>query len=445
MTFEEENDLLFNNLLEKYFFAGWRNGDKDKAVEFIIRRKCNLACKYCYYTNHGKELVPDDDIEKAINNVHEILYYFKSHHIYPRTFSIFGGEAVTADQYERLFDILYDYCKDVDGDKLIGFPMNPLFLSNTYYENLLVTQQKRFEEIQTRVGFSVSTDGKYCDPISRPTVDNRDDVYTDEYYDRVARFAKDTQTGFHPMIAAENISHWIENFDWYVEYLKKIYPDTYLDTLYLLEVRNDNWAIDNLKGLRKLILHIGEYLYKELGREELLSRLRKDNLLNIYGTGIITVGRGLTCSLQSILHIRCSDKKIVSCHRLSYKDLLGGEFVEDKIKALNYPIYLSTLQTNYKNMPLCSVCPINTMCSGPCLGSNYESTGSMYVTAPTVCVLLKTLRLALIESFVELGIYDDILLQMKAARDTTESQDFKNHLSLLILQTEAMRRTLNGR
>lgn len=445
MTFQEENDFIFNNLLDSYFFKGWRNGDSTKSVEFIIRRKCNLACKYCYYTNHGKELIPDslDDVNTSITNVKRILDFFKEHKIYPRDFSIFGGEDIKQSQYLWLFDILYDYCKSLGGKKSISFPMNPIFLMNDSYYQMLIEQKKQFEEIGTYISYSISTDGKYCDPYSRPAV-NGANIYTDAYYERVAQFARETNSGFHPMIAAENIKYWIENFDWYINFLKEIYPEDYISALYLLDVRNDNWTEEHLADLRKLILHIGRYLGGTLKPDELMHRLSRSSVFNLYNIGASIVGRGLTCSLQSILHIRCADASIVSCHRLSYQDLLGGKFDFEKnhIEALNHSVYLATLQVNYKNMPVCNSCDINTFCNGSCLGANREATGSMFVPSPSMCRMKKVLRLAMIESFKELGIYDRLLVNLKAMRASSDL-DCKDHLSTLIVQIEALGNTID--
>ncbi|GAI05625.1 unnamed protein product, partial [marine sediment metagenome] len=63
MNYQKENDALYNSFLNRTFFNGWTKKDDSRyenfrRIEFILNAKCNLDCKYCYYTKYGDQLYP---------------------------------------------------------------------------------------------------------------------------------------------------------------------------------------------------------------------------------------------------------------------------------------------------------------------------------------------------------------------------------------------------
>jgi radical SAM protein with 4Fe4S-binding SPASM domain len=55
------------------------------------------------------------------------------------------------------------------------------------------------------------------------------------------------------------------------------------------------------------------------------------------------------------------------------------------IKGHNPELYFGTNGFNTQNMPMCESCLLNDLCSHPCLGSNYETTGDIFIPHPNVC------------------------------------------------------------
>ena len=66
------------------------------------------------------------------------------------------------------------------------------------------------------------------------------------------------------MISAETIENSIENFDWWIENLERVYFHEHLNDRshfkprmpFMLEVRNDNWTDEKIEYYLKLLEHI---------------------------------------------------------------------------------------------------------------------------------------------------------------------------------------------
>ena len=446
MSHKEEQDKLLSTIVDKMFFEPWKNRDSESftGLELIVSRKCNLKCKYCYYTNHGKELIPDEldnDTQKMLSNVSTLLQSLASHGIYPPSLSIFGGEALSISTYSQLFDTLYQFCSEAarSGKKTsIGFPTNTVLLLNDAYRELLVKQYTRFQRINAEISYSVSTDGKYCDPLSRPTAAGND-PYDNNYYKTVRAFSKEVHAGFHPMIAPENIGAWKKNLDWYMDY---IFNNVESGAFYLLEVRNDNWTDQNLIDLREFVLYLGQKLLALYGTKEALATdlLARGSIFNMYRSYSTILNRGLTCSLQTQLYLRAADMAVVPCHRLSYPEYISGYLDPStlELSAENVEVYIAELQANKLQLPQCATCDINYLCSGPCLGANVETTGTLFTPAPTMCRMEHTLQLSLIESFMDIGIIDSIIEALKQGTLIKNQEHYYKHALAQVLRLKGL-------
>ena len=51
---------------------------------------------------------------------------------------------------------------------------------------------------------------------------------------------------FHPMVSAENVQYWKENFDWWDQQCREYGYDAFRDVM-MLEVRNDGWTEENIR------------------------------------------------------------------------------------------------------------------------------------------------------------------------------------------------------
>ncbi|GAI96295.1 unnamed protein product, partial [marine sediment metagenome] len=135
---------------------------------------------------------------------------------------------------------------------------------------------------------------------------------------------------------------------------------------------------------------------------------------NTLGSALSTTGRGLGCSIQSTIHLRLGDLVMAPCHRTSYKGMNYAHFeVKDGriagIIADNPELMTAIISLDGKNMPMCEVCLIKHLCSGGCLGSQFETTGDLFSPIPSVCRLEHARIMAMVEAYKEIGIYDTVL------------------------------------
>jgi len=433
MNFKEEENSWYSKFLEIYYFKEWRenflqyNLDKEyhlSGLEFNIRGYCNLSCKYCYMNNFREDLYPSkiDNIEDSLSNVESILNWLLENQYLPDHFEIFGGEAISLDNYKKLFDLLLNFIKQIGFPNRkknfnISFPLNVIFLKDKEYFDYFIFIQKEFLKYNVIIHFSISLDGKFADPLSRPAKD-KNFKYDDEFYAIIADFCNQVpvKPGFHPMVAAENIAVWKENIDWYFEYLKNLYGEKdFKDSLYLLEVRNDNWTPQNLKDLDSFIDHF----FEKLIQENLVNDVLFNLTFNFFSQLASYVSRGYGCSIQQTLSIRTGDMAIIPCHRLAYPQFVAANFVKDEnnkiiaIKTKMPYLHFAINNDNTKNHLPCINCEIVNICNGPCGGSNFETTGDPFSVSPSVCRMEKAKVKSIIKNLIKYNFYDMFIDKMQ--------------------------------
>ena len=410
-----ENDLMFNHFLEDYFYDKFRKGEH--SVEMIFSPKCNEACVYCYLNKTYHKLYPDCsfDNSNALDNARKVLKWMKKNK-FVCTLDIFSGELFAQEAGYALMDIIYDEYKDCAPDekiKCVIIPTNFSFLANTELEMRVRKCLDKFNEIDLRVFLSASMDGKYMDqnrPFKKNIDVDIDFVRDDAYYDKVFKFAREYDFGFHPMIWRANLDKWKQNFDWFHDMMCK--HDIPWTNLYLLPVRDDGWTPEDNVLLQDFIRHIIDVSFEKCGRntERYVDFIFKDNGFNILATPFISIGRGIGCGMQTSLAIRMSDMKHFPCHRLMYPNFEIGYFDDD----MNYvtehaELGLVTYGFSTKSQPMCFKCPIKELCLAGCLGSQFETNGEMFAPIKSVCKMSFAMVKAIVDKFDEIGVLEEVI------------------------------------
>jgi len=414
--YQRENDELVMNFLKRTFFRGWRENIPNwNRIELFIDYVCNQDCVYCYLARHGSELYPPEarsDPKRLLNNAKMLIDWLVENNFVPNI-DIFSGEPTVKPVFYEIVRYIVDRYKDMDRKPDVVVPTNYTFLLSDALtrkvEDLLMYGLKH----GVRIFLSASVDGKYCEknrPLrARPELDPRDD----RFYDKMFRFNKKWGFGFHPMIYADYIDVWKLNFLWFQENFKK-YGIPFWN-IYLLEVRNPEWKPKQLREFGEFIKFLVYYTYNVIlgGSKskfiDFLFRLKGYNILNPFSR----VGRGIGCSLQSMLYVRIGDLKIVPCHRTSYKHLELAEFVVKDgrivgIRAINPELMIAIFTFDAENFPYCEQCPIKHICSHGCLGAQYEFTGDLFTPFPTLCQLELTKIVNLVEALRDIGVLETV-------------------------------------
>lgn len=405
-----------------------------RGVELIISPKCNLGCTYCYLHKNRKEIFGEEcfNEEKTISNLKLILKWLAKHEYNPNL-DIFSGELLAQEVGYRVLETIAEHeatIPQVLRPKTITIPTNFTFVNNEDLVKRVENIRAKLKDLGITLCLSASFDGKYMEQ-NRPFLHELDletgcKERADEYYDKAFAYAASTFSGFHPMLYSKGMDKWVENFNWFQKKFEEY--NIPWDAIYLLQVRNEEWDQKSIKDLYNFVQYLHKFAFEKLDKDpkRLVDWILEAKGFNILSWPFSKCGRGLTCGIQSMLTIRVSDMKMYPCHRLGYKDFIFGEMVEDeeeilKVKTNNVELMLATYITDKRSLPGCAQCPINHLCTGPCLGSQYESTKSLFTPIPSVCLVTYAICLACIKSLKDLGAWnyalrranDDSVAQLK--------------------------------
>jgi radical SAM protein with 4Fe4S-binding SPASM domain len=423
-----ENDEVVKNILNRTFFSAWKDRmylqDSIKyenygKLELQLNAKCNLDCKYCYYAKYSDKLYPKEisNSKLVLNNLSMLLKWLEKNHYFPE-FDLFSGEALIQKEGLIAVEMILDFFiknKDIipmnkmwyDFIGILSIPTNFSWILDKNKVNEIDRLLTKAKENKISFWLSISDDGKYCNE-NRPFKNST--IRTEEYYRDMFLFAKKWKLSFHPMIYSHNIEKWVDNFLWFQDSFKKY--DISWDSLYLLEVRNEEWSKRQLKEYYKFIRFVVRWSYEKLNLEskkfvEAVHKKVLFNMFTIFGTN----RRGISCSIQSFMQLRLGDLTTTLCHRNSYKGLNLFKFLVENneitdIEALNPGMMIAMYSMDRKNQPFCETCPINKFCIGQCLGAMFETNQDNFMPIPTVCALEHAKVAAILDEIIELGLFD---------------------------------------
>lgn len=406
-----ENDKVLKSFLERYFFNIFRG--KGRLIEFFVRASCPSKCSYCYLQQHQDELYPREleDNDTILKNSKALLNFY-SENKFRADIEIFSGRLFYDDLGFDLLQLFYDHFKDEIFYKPndIIIPDDMQFLLDDAKVARVEHYISLFKSIDINILISMSIDGKKVDYL-------RFGARADEFYDKARDFAVKHTFNLHPMVSATHEDLLIENIDWWYDWAGEL-----IDRTMFLEVRNDNWTPSRLDKFAKYIDHI-------ISRE--IDRLGSEDFYNTYVLGdaggidhhrrLIELNSfsevpnsGLSCALQTILSIRMGDLAILPCHRTCYPHFVAGHFGLDEdgeinsITSINPAFLFAVNAVSLSNLPKCQDCAFNKACLGPCLGSNYESTGDVFYPPESVCNQQKTLIYLVVSRYYQLGFLDKL-------------------------------------
>ena len=423
--YNKENNELFNNFLNDYFFETFREKGSKIQLEFIFSPDCNLACKYCYVHKFYNKTFPSEtfDSKKSIQNALKMCQWLVDNGYTPGI-DIFSGELFAQECGFELLENLINFYKTVPLEKRIPYiniPTNFTFLNSEELTTRMKKDLYELKELDIYVNLSASVDGKYMEE-NRPygkKLDLLDNNYRDDnYYDKVFKFAKEFDFGFHPMIYSKNIKNWKKNFEWFQEQFEKY--DLPWTNIYLLQVRNKEWDEESNIEFYNFIRYLINWSWEKINdKDEFINFLFKNktyrtNGFNILRGPLVSYDQGYTCGIQRELSIRLNDMKVFPCHRLMYPGFEIGQFeyLKDEKKFIfntkNASLGLNIFAGNFRSMPECVKCPMNELCLGGCLGAQYETTKNITAPIPTVCQNSFYYLKALADGFDELGLFPDI-------------------------------------
>lgn len=428
MNYQELNDYSYNNFMQKYYYNEWKKEKPEVGLEIIFSPKCNLKCEYCYVKNFYHSTFPNTlfDNSTAIENTIKYLDWLGRHNYNPNI-EIFSGELFAQKAGYLLLDRMlrfYQTHPEYRKPKEIVIPTNGTFLFSKNYTEKIEDYIIQFKKLGTNFILSFSIDGLLLEDKVRNYKKNLDldeDINlprTQEFYDKLFIFMKKYNFFIHPMVSAEGIENWKENFLW----IQKMYEKYEIDwqDLYLLEVRNYNWSEEKIEKLASFIEFLMDYGWEKTNKskEEFLEWMVLKNGVaagfNILSNNIGgSKSYGVKCSQQNFLMLRPADMKVFFCHRIMYPDLEIGEYAfenDEYIFKVKHP-ELGFVANSYKttSLPVCNTCNLRYICTTQCMGSCYETTGEIFTPIPSICALNYIKVLTILKKLKEYNCFLDFL------------------------------------
>jgi len=417
-SYREENSELIKSYLYRTFFRAMENCGSEsdvfcgnyRSVELILTPSCDLNCTYCYFTkNKDKYFTPRSlKAKEIVDNIRAIINWFIENRYNP-SLELFGGDPIFNGAAFYALDVILDGVKSGLKPPRIVIPTNGSFIDDDDKVIKLFRLKDSFKHYGVDLILSLSIDGYFLDNKNRP---KKKGNRSKDFYRKIFEFAAEYKAGFHPMIYSENIDLWPENFLWFQAMFSK-YSIAW-DNIYLLEVRNPEWSVQQTIGLAKFVEFLIDWAFTKLGKDDYIGFITRGKGFNILSNPFSTLGRGIGCSIQSTIGIRTGDLTVFPCHRLMYKGMEAFRFIKDSdsivdIEAINPELFITIQSIDHRSFPVCETCAFKELCSGGCLGAQYEVTGDPFTPIPTVCRMEQLKILAILSKYEELGILHDYM------------------------------------
>lgn len=427
----------------------WQLGE---GIELIIKPQCNQKCKYCYITQYGDKIYPLNERisnEEILKRIKIILEWIIENKIFIPRYELFAGDILGDKLYYKILDVFLEAYKNVEQKQiynsqkwqrtLILLPTNGYYFRFEEHQNLIRNYSKQFYDLGFDLGFSWSTDGLYAADSRENVLENSSITQAD--YDKIFPFMKEMKFGIHSVIAPESIKNSIKNFDWWVEMFEKYQLDTLFKQNdkfpYYLEARNSYWTDEDINEFTKLIRHIWKkkmewnnndkikmayHCFVGDGKDNTLKRLTNYDFSSLHKASLMEEDN-LSCNMSSLFRINLSNMSLPICHRVTYKEVNGGNFEikDNKIIGLipsdGLSGYMQIKLLSPKFYPKCCVCDYRDFCIKGCLGSQYEYSGEILQPIPSVCKLEQAKINTLIELYNTDGILDEAIKNHYISKD----------------------------
>lgn len=361
--------------------------------------------------------VPESDINLISRNISLVMKYLSKRNMYP-VLDVFGGESLMSEVGFAAYESILEGIKAGYKMNYIVIPTNMSFLAYKKSKKRVFDLIERFEEQGIHVSLSASVDGKLMESNRPPKSGS---VYSDAFYDELFTYAKKSGCGFHPMVYSNGIDRWIENFLWFQDMMAKYELPWW--NIYLLEVRNKEWTVENCEGLKKFVEFLVDWSFKKVCSDNDISDTTSDDAKNAYmgflfgsahgfnmlASPLCVVGRGMGCSAQSTLMVRASDLKIFPCHRMTRDHFSAGGFKEDSgeitgVYADHPELYITLNSCDRSTWAYCSSCVMKHLCSSGCWGAQLEANGDPVTPIPSVCRMEHAKLLGMLVAYKRIGV-----------------------------------------
>ncbi|WP_217959869.1 hypothetical protein [Acutalibacter muris] len=190
---------VLDKILEKRFFAPWREGRRDDPaslwpdsnLELYVTAACNQNCEYCYLVRH-EELYPREAMKPEIikKNMRIFLDWCLKEGFSFQQVDLFSGEIWHGPFGYEILDILLSYIRRGLKVETVMIPTNASFVLSDRAVAEMANRIEDYERAGCRLQLSGSIDGGLSDGITRRGNDDRltNDKNSEDFYDRFFSF-----------------------------------------------------------------------------------------------------------------------------------------------------------------------------------------------------------------------------------------------------------------
>lgn len=431
MTYNEERNKVMNTVIQNLFYEK----GKTNTLELIISSGCNQKCEYCYLVKHAHKMYTSESNDKnnILHNLPILLDYLREIQYEFNAYDIFSGEFFSLPYWEDILEIIYNDSLKYPIPKNISIPTNMTFILDENKTKKVSDWLNKCKQSGINIHLSASVDGPIeLENIERPLLNNT--VKDEAFFDKLFTFMAKYHVGAHPMITKEFVKNYKYNYDFWLNNLAKynvtseLNNNLYLIPMFLMVRDEEQWDKESLNSYKEFLWYAAKRDLEVLHKNDVqdfamhmadnfcnnMKHLGTYNSMQPYMLAIPSEKNKIPCSIQSGLKIRVGDLKIVPCHRLTYKNLIFGEFIlnEDKTKITH--IQGDKVELMHKiftfnplrSMMKCSDCKIRAFCAKGCLGSQLERTSELFACEENVCDMYFTVYKTIHEIAEHYGIYD---------------------------------------
>lgn len=426
--FQLENDQIMETILNGSFYSYFRkpiDEQKDEIfLELFITATCNQDCEYCYLVKHGDQLYPKElrKMSTILKNIEILLDYLYENKINPIRYDLFSGEIWGTKFGDKVFDIFIKYIEEGKiTPRSVMIPSNCSFCYDEKLRNKMDWYIARFKKNGVRLVYSCSNDGLIIEKDSRPFKNkNLNEMKTSqENYDTMFTWFKKHDYAYHPMVSANNVNKWVENYDWWISMLEKYGLDIHRYIM-TLEVRNDNWTNKSITDYMKFLDHMINVDFEKYYENDKSGFVNEifgfrpylgNTCLN-YLPYMLCKGRDdFNCTIKRSLIVRMGDLAIGPCHRSCYPEFIYGKYdVEDGkivgVTANNIQMMNRVYCLNSKASLFCDHCSIRYICMKGCLGAQFEANKEPLEPCMSVCEFFKAKFIFLYVKYIKTGMFE---------------------------------------
>ena len=371
MNHNEEQNFLFKNYLNSHVFSYWNSTcSKNESPSLNLILQDNVRCKYCSdFSNINYSPESSAENSTVVKNCNELVGWIEKNNLHIRHVNV-----ILDDKYDKVFleDLLKIVLHKLPESAILTLVID--INSNINKSNLkeLIGLADNYKlNLEFIIDYNVLFDNA-----------------SNELHKAI--FNKDNKSNL--ILPWDKTDIWCKIFDTYINNICKYNELSYRDALCtarLVNARSVIWNKESLLNLRHFVNYVIDRSYDEFNNTADFFDFLNENCISIINL-IHKYDLGTYCDLQNSFSVRLRDLKLLNCSNItragySACDLMFNKDNDIDCKLENPYLYMFSHSFNSMSGNRCCDCPINTLCNGYCLSTNFNINRDFFTPVDTIC------------------------------------------------------------